>query len=160
MVNGNFINLAWDPPNATGLLGYNVYHSYENGTFNLLDFTQFTYYIMPEVTTGLHGFCVTAIYLEGGSDCSDIVEVLITSLSENNIGGLDVYPNPATEEIYVSSGSTIKSISIYNSFGQLMKNHNVSDKNFRFNVAKFNPGVYVLKIEFSDGLISKRIVIE
>ncbi len=160
MVNDNFINLAWDPPNATGLLGYNVYHSYENGTFNLLTFTEFTYYIMAEVPTGLHSFCVTAIYIEGGSDCSNIVEVLITSMGENNIGGLDVYPNPSKDEVNVSSGSIIKSISIFNSFGQLMKNQNVNDKNFRFNISKFNPGVYVLKIEFSDGLISKRIVIE
>ncbi len=159
MVNGNFINLAWDPPIAPGLLGYRVYYRYENGTFNYLAFTEFTYYVMPEVPAGLHTFCVTASYAGGDSECSEI-QVLITWIDNNRCDKLDVYPNPAIEVININSGLMVNSISIYNLFGERISKQKVNDKNFCLNISGYKPGVYLLQIENNEGIFSRRIVIE
>lgn len=154
--------LEWETPVAPGLNGFNNYHSLDNVPFEIIETLSFdcTNWAYSGVELGLHSFFLTALYDEGESPTTDTLSILITSLQEHLDKRLIVYPNPVKEEVIVSSGSIIKSVCIYNTFGQLMKNQNVNDNNFSLNVSNINPGVYFLKIELSEGFISKRIIIE
>jgi len=143
------------------LLGYNLYCAHNDTIFDSVNFfpENYGYYIAEEL--GWFSFYVTALYDEGESQPSNTEIVLVDATEDNYYHeGLMIFPNPAKNEIFVNSDCGINSIYLYNTFGQLITNQKVNDKNYRFNLSEFNLGVYLLKIEFSDGFVSKRVVIE
>jgi hypothetical protein len=159
-VENNDIDFTWNAPNATGLLGYNFYHSYANEPYNLEAFTNVNSYSIEDASIGLHKFYVTAVYNEGESIGSNIVEVLITSIDEIILNRVSVYPIPAKEFIYIYTERVITNIDLFNLFGQLIKHEPVNAKDYRIEATGINPGIYLLKIEFDDIIVSQRIVIE
>lgn len=77
--------------------------------------------------------------------------------------GIDIYPNPANNEIRLSIDNTInvkdiREISIYNSFGEKVFE---SDKYIdMINTGNFPNGIYYLKIDTSNILVTLKLVIQ
>jgi hypothetical protein len=155
-----FIEMYWYPPENKNLLGYNLYCAHNDTIFDSVNFflDNYGYYIAEEL--GWFSFYVTALYDEGESQPSNTEIVLVDGIIEKFINKLSIFPNPTSEGISIKSDFIIKSIDLYNSFGQLITNYKVNDKTHHLNTSEFNQGIYYLKIKFRDGLVTKKIVIE
>lgn len=86
----------------------------------------------------------------------------VSSVAENAIAALSLYPNPATEMIVISSGgSAIEKVDIYNAAGALVYSSPASDSsNFRYNVSSLDAGIYFAKVETSDGAKVMRFIVK
>ena len=86
----------------------------------------------------------------------------VSSVAENAVAMLSLYPNPATEMIVISSGgSAIEKVDIYNAAGALVYSSPASDSsNFRYNVSSLDAGIYFAKVETSDGAKVIRFIVK
>jgi hypothetical protein len=162
----NDIALEWSAPNPESgpmatLLGYNIYHKYENGSFEFVDFTEASNYIHENLNTGSHQYYVTAVYNGGESDPSDEIEVLllISGIDENSVGSTRIFPNPASDFVYIYAEAEVQAIRIFNQSGQLVKTTKPSAFNQKVDISDINTGLYILQIETINGLISKKLMI-
>ncbi|MBC8487820.1 MAG: C10 family peptidase [Bacteroidetes bacterium] len=155
------VYLTWDEPQNKDLIGYNVYHSLNGGGFNLLDlYTAPLPFIHEDPGSGLHQYFVTALYDEGESEPSNTVEVLITAINENTLDATTVFPNPAIEQVNISSDYEIKTIKVFNYVGQVVADEEVNSKFYQLNTSQFNTGIYFFQVETNEGIISRRIIIK
>ena len=74
---GTDFNLTWEAPAEKDLLGYNVYYSYNLSGFEVIEYVTDTSYLFEEPEQGNHRFYVTAVYDEGESVPSNIVEAVL-----------------------------------------------------------------------------------
>jgi hypothetical protein len=94
-----------------------------------------------------------------GLDLANISSVDILDASKV---ALEMYPNPTTDYVVFRTAEEmpIKDIAIYNIEGRLM--HVVMDVNnhaYEFQRKNLAPGMYVVKLRFEDGILSKKLVI-
>ncbi len=77
---------------AAELQGYNVYrdNTQINGTLVIE-----TTYFDAAPAIGTHEYYVTAVYDLGESGMSNVVTILVTDITENATGSVNVYPNPS-----------------------------------------------------------------
>jgi hypothetical protein len=87
----------------------------------------------------------------------------ITNLSHGNNFSIDVYPNPAGNQLTVSSRqSVISNIEIFNMLGQkrLIPTSKGEESSSLIDISELPPGVYFLKVKTSSGIFTKKIVKE
>jgi hypothetical protein len=75
----------------------------------------------------------------------------------NKFNSVNIYPNPATATVTISSNSKGK-VYLANSVGQIVMQAEHFGFNSQLNVASLNKGVYFLKFESNSGSIVKRFV--
>jgi hypothetical protein len=92
-------------------------------------------------------------------DDDDIEE--INAIAENNIAGLNIYPNPVTDHnVFVSSNSNdAKQIVIYNVLGKVVLSQEV-DNNQAVYVGHLQAGVYMMKIIENDRVALQKLIIK
>jgi hypothetical protein len=85
-----------------------------------------------------------------------------TSLSENEIVGLNVYPNPASYNLWVGvpvqSGKAI--LNIFNAQGQLVHTENLNAGMNQVSLPSLAVGTYVCKVSNDTNLWTKTIIIK
>lgn len=69
-----------------------------------------------------------------------------------------IFPVPASKEINIEGIKNTKSISIYNSLGQLIKNENGNFK--KINIESLTKGIYYLKINIENSTVIKKFIKE
>ncbi|KAF0199496.1 MAG: fpp2 [Bacteroidetes bacterium] len=102
-------------------------------------------------------------------NCTDMYKLLLDSVqvynldnvgvSKLNLINLTVYPNPATEKVYVNGDFDNARISLYSPDGRQVY---VADKQSRqtyINVSQFERGMYLLQMETSKGIVSRKLAI-
>ncbi len=72
----------------------------------------------------------------------------------------NVYPNPARNYVYVTSGETINNIRVINYIGQTVLEIPVNDNNVKINTSSFGTGIYFLQMEGENGVTTRKIAIE
>ncbi|MFO8067843.1 MAG: InlB B-repeat-containing protein [Bacteroidales bacterium] len=83
----------------------------------------------------------------------------------NNLSDLDnvnilLYPNPVNDKFFVKSENTIKSLSLFDLNGQLIiEQGNINSTIAEVLTNNLDIGIYIIKIYFNDGEISRRISI-
>ncbi|MES2812907.1 MAG: T9SS type A sorting domain-containing protein [Bacteroidota bacterium] len=100
------------------------------------------------------------------SENNGVLKVVARSLAEltlarnqNNIDGLNVYPNPAKTALFVTSDSfASKNVEIYNVLGAKVLTTQVN--NSQINVSSLTRGVYVAKITEEGKIATVKLVIE
>lgn len=164
----NKVELEWTEPNSESgqmatLLGYNVYHKYENEDFIILEFTETINFTHEDLDNGTHHYYVTAVYEGGESDPSNEIEVTVmvtTNLNEIHSGSFRLHPNPTREYVYVDGVEDIKAIRIFNQAGQAIKSINSSGLNRKIDISSLSKGLYIITIETSNGMISKKLIVQ
>jgi hypothetical protein len=78
---------------------------------------------------------------------------------ENEI--VEVYPNPASEVIYIRLKNEIysSSYSLFNSLGQLQKNDFITDEITTMQINNLPHGTYILVIDINNTFISRKIIL-
>jgi len=71
-----------------------------------------------------------------------------------------VFPNPVSDILYIESDSEIRSISLFNITGTLAEEHiDICSSTVTLNLNYLQPGLYLIKIQFSSGeIVDTRVV--
>ncbi len=70
----------------------------------------------------------------------------LTSISENELNKVTIFPNPATEFIRIKGINDISQVKIYNVCGVLIRTHYAVEKNQNINISDLPSGIYLLQI--------------
>lgn len=88
------------------------------------------------------------------SDCNNVVINSITSELVNN--AIMIYPNPATDMLYVKTELEIRGVYIYNAIGEQV----VSQSTANISVDHLNRGVYFIQVNTDAGVVNKSIILQ
>ncbi|MCX6171550.1 MAG: T9SS type A sorting domain-containing protein [Flavobacterium sp.] len=69
-----------------------------------------------------------------------------------------MYPNPTNDILNISSDSTIETIKIYNTLGQIVANKNYSSNLESVNVSHLSKGVYMVSVQVGSEIVSKQFI--
>jgi len=84
-------------------------------------------------------------------------EPLINSLPQITAGQIEIYPNPASEKIYVKTLSNeIPMLQLYSLNGFLLKKVKANE----ITVKEFDNGTYILKIQTEKGIFGKPVIVK
>lgn len=90
----------------------------------------------------------------------EVVEKCAVGVSDINTESFAIYPNPATNEIFISTnkGTFINNVNIYNQLGQtvLLQNR----VNNSIDVSMLQPGVYVIELVVNKNILRERLIIK
>lgn len=106
-------------------------------------------------TNGLSNF-TNRMFIVGSSNivlddvCWGSCSPCATDLENINSYQLNVYPNPSSKEIFISSISNIKHLEIINSMGQNVFQKTLESSKFNLNISDFDTGYYIIKVVFED----------
>jgi hypothetical protein len=112
-----------------------------------------TYYIMVD------GYDYTAFNAEPatGEFCLNVVQVL-TNVEENDLLGLNAYPNPTSNVLNLNADLNLDYVRVYNMVGALVMEQGFQTNNAQLNVADLEAGIYVVEITSGDLRSSIRFV--
>ena len=77
---------------------------------------------------------------------------------ENEAQGVNLFPNPADQSISVQAEG-MTHVTVYNMLGQFVYDAEVEGDLMRINVSEWNEGLYLLKIQTTQGQMSRRVSI-
>ena len=163
------------------ILGFNVYRK-EDGASNYVLYTYVEYVdgqtsycyfdAYPNVTIGTtYDYQVTAHFASATDECesapamdvameNDYVSVLITGIDNPEASLTNVYPNPAQDVVNVTSTLPMTQLTVTNYVGQVVYNNEMNDAtSVQLNTSSYQTGVYLVKIETANGVVTKRVVI-
>jgi hypothetical protein len=158
--------------------GYNVYRTNNTGdtaTFAKLNAQTVTVKNYKDVigntvaNYGTYKYSVTALYRDTVANAilcespySNIITIKFPAVGIVEVGNgqISVYPNPASENVNVSSDYTISSIEVMNYVGQTVyRNNAVAAKTTKFNVSNLQAGVYFVKVSTEQGTRTVKITV-
>lgn len=86
---------------------------------------------------------------------------LTVGVDENELSGIEVYPNPTSGMLNIKIPTGINEIKMYNQFGQEMKRKNVNGQtSINWNLGMMPGGTYLLRFVNDKGkILNKRIII-
>lgn len=131
------------------LMGYELYRSINNGTFEKIATTASELY-NDTVTSWNSSWCykVRALCSSSAEDTvksafSEVDCVIPVSLEEDREpSGITIFPNPATDHFVIRTEELISYIRIYNSGGQLIEEYFVDSNEMIIPVNNWKPGLY------------------
>ncbi len=101
---------------------------------------------------------VTVVDFDG---CESSVEYPFTGVSQEDVEGIRIFPNPASTEIYIDltgSSNQIERLQIISINGQVLKHYRKTDR--VIDLSTLSEGMYILQIELANGLpINKRVLV-
>lgn len=80
------------------------------------------------------------------------------SISENVVGQVNIYPNPATDVLNIKNHGDFESLSIYSVTGKLMLNTN--NVNATIDISNFAPGLYTISAIGSNGMYLSKFIVK
>lgn len=97
------------------------------------------------VVVGLSG-AVNATLGTPSSATLTIIDNDPIGLNSNKIENLNIYPNPAKDELYLSASEKINTVSIINMMGQVVMKVNVESNEGSVNVSELSAGIYTVVV--------------
>ncbi|MBQ1695615.1 MAG: T9SS type A sorting domain-containing protein, partial [Bacteroidales bacterium] len=132
------IVLSWEA--AENAVSYDIYC---NG--NRISTASTTSYIDLQGHEGDTYYIITNCANGGTSDASETATAIVTNISRVETS-IDIFPNPATDILNITSSETISEIEIVNTLGQVVYRVEVNSDNAVCDVNELASGVYVVKI--------------
>jgi hypothetical protein len=122
---------------------YNFYHGTEKYPLLNINYTTITMANSPTVTASATGH----------------KNYFTVGLEENSLSGasVSIYPNPASDILYLASSEKALSVEIYSQLGQCVYRANFQEM---INTSTFSPGIYVVEIKTARGVGRKKLVKE
>lgn len=75
-----------------------------------------------------------------------------------NTSRCQIYPNPFTDVLRITTDNTAKCISVYDLYGRLLKKQEVSSTQFELDLGEFSAGTYLLQVDYGDSRSVHRIM--
>jgi len=91
----------------------------------------------------------------------DYVCITVTGIDNPMSGDVTVlYPNPAKDRVNVSTSHHMDHITVINYVGQVVYDRALSgEQTYELNTSSYDAGVYIVKINTKDGVVTKRMTI-
>jgi hypothetical protein len=89
-------------------------------------------------------------------DC--INGVLFTQNIENKI--INIYPNPASNKVFVEANNSISEIKIFNNLGQMIMELNPNLNKTEIPLESLPKGIYFVKIKYLENYVTKKLVVQ
>lgn len=90
----------------------------------------------------------------------DVALTLSTGIDNKTAeNAVQIFPNPAKDQLNITSTNPVQNVKVYNSIGQLIINNHIDAMNYSLNTSSFNYGVYYIQIETKEGIVNKKFVI-
>ena len=85
-----------------------------------------------------------------------------TSVDEQIFNGIEIYPNPAKDVLYVELNNNSENVSwtLVNMQGQIVRKSEGNSNDFEILLDNVNKGIYFLNVTVDDKLVVKKIVVE
>jgi len=80
-----------------------------------------------------------------------------TATYDPGIIELSVYPNPTRDKFTIEANQMINEIRMIDISGQEVINRTVSDREIEINVNNLKPGVYFIKVQTAEGVVTKQV---
>ena len=108
-------------------------------------------------------YCAIACGQNSEGEWGDISKIEFEAKSPNSAidiaaAVLNVYPNPASEYLKVSSNANIDELSVFSIDGKMIYSQNVGEKETTIDMSEFDNGIYVVRMISNGDVIVRRIV--
>jgi hypothetical protein len=131
--------------------------------------TEYSYYD-TDVDIATYCYKVTAVYQSETDECesdfaltpeedADYVCVYVTGIDNPLAAETVVYPNPARDQVTISSSEEMTRITIVNYVGQLIDNRELNQNKVVLNTTNYESGIYIVRIETESGIVTKRFAV-
>jgi hypothetical protein len=125
-------------------VGYTAYSWNNTTTINPL--------VKSTWTNGIHYFWVTVTDASGCTGTSDTARVqvnsCITGIDENNTElNLELFPVPASEQLFFNYAGEVKNIKIYSATGQLMREKEIRSNENMIDISGLSAGIYLAELQ-------------
>jgi hypothetical protein len=173
------IRLTWElyekskPEGGSGtrqLIGFNIFRSVNGGDYELLANSAGMPYTDPDTNVligNVYCYKVNAVWESETDFCeselSNEVCVLWTAITDNSpdlAEGFNLFPNPASDRITISSQEIISRISIVHIAGIRCYDSMVAEKTLEIDLSGYHPGIYIIQCETASGVISRLLTIQ
>ena len=151
-INSNNIILHWNTSFRDDML----FHVYRNG-IEIGQTYENTYTDVVYVEM-VYTYCVIA-ELNGSFSAPECIQIEFTTVVEESIDMINVYPNPVNNTLYISGYNSEYSYAIYNGLGQVMANGTVRGSQ-QINVSDMAKGIYFLRLTTGTQVRIEKVVVE
>lgn len=85
----------------------------------------------------------------------------LSSTENQNFDKTFIFPNPAKDELFIHSETTLKSVFLYNSTGQkILEMNDINNQNFYLPVQEFPSGLYYLELKNEKNSMTHKVMIQ
>lgn len=146
---------------------YNVYRGTSLNNLEIIaQPTEGKYFDIVE--KGTYYYQVTATYFEDDIECesapansyqdpdNNYIIVEVTSVNENGINTMMIYPNPTHNYLNVSA-KDLKHITVFNALGQMLYDNDTNSDNEVIDMSGFDAGIYMVRIATENGITVQKI---
>lgn len=102
----------------------------------------------------------TATTFPNGDGEFGIARVEKAAGMSNLAASIAIYPNPTNSVVTIEAPEAINSLRVYNYTGQVVVEKVATDANVEINVENFDSGIYVVEIETTSGIVTKKLTIQ
>jgi len=166
-VNGNDVLLLWEEASLPGtleLLGYNIYR--DNILVNPAIVSSLEYTDV-NVPPGTYEYKINSVYIGKEGYQFITIEVFVegSSISENIDNYFEIYPNPASDYIYVvfkNEKVDYMKCTLTELNGGEVFSYDCNPPNFgelKLELPKISNGIYLLQIETNSKIFSRKILV-
>jgi hypothetical protein len=96
-------------------------------------------------------------YMYGATDGGQ--PEMLTGIQQYSMDELTIYPNPATDEVNIATGSALRSVKIMNNMGQLVYNSPADGFTLKVNASNLIQGIYFIEVETENSKFIEKLVI-
>ena len=151
-INGYNITLHWNTSFRDDLM----FHVYRNG-IEIGQTTENSY--TDEVYEPMiYTYCVV-IELDGNFSAPECIQIEFTTLVEESIEQINIYPNPVNNTLYITGYESEYSYAMYNGLGQMMAYGTVRGSQ-QINVEGMAKGIYFLRLTTGTQVRVEKVVVE
>lgn len=157
----NRLNFSWsgasDDKTPTEVLQYELKVGTTPGGQDIAKYvvtTPFWFLDLEEIPSSLY-WSVKSI--DASKVYSDASEEQVLGISDHIAAEVQLYPNPATDVVYLKSSEPIQEIELYSVTGALLQTK--FENKTELDVSQLSSGMYILKLKINDRFISKKITI-
>lgn len=155
--------LAWDKAEYQYTLDrFEVYRSTDGENFilvkRIVNTPSITHYECTDLLedAGNYVYRIIAFYQNGCESDPEDVEVFVTSIDEQKLGKVMLFPNP-TRGIVNIKAEGLKQFQIVNTLGQVMTSQEVDVDAVAIDLSSFDKGMYLVIITTNEGMIVKKL---
>ena len=132
--------------------GVPVSSTLSSSTFNYTD---------NSVPIGSHDYCVTAVYADGSSDCSNSVNVQVVTVKlDESDKQVKFYPNPVTNFIFIDIPNSKSELTVYDLAGRIVLSQELVSPSNKISLSNLEKGIYVFELKSDEYEIVEKIQIK
>ncbi|MBS4013731.1 MAG: Ig-like domain-containing protein [Bacteroidetes bacterium] len=84
---------------------------------------------------------------------------LVTNITELFTYQIKIYPNPASDYVFIKSDSVIEMIELYDLNGRSIKSLMLNSNEYKIDLSALNNGMYIIKIYTGNNIINKKVIL-